>query len=75
MGDIGERSSVYESCRIFGGLYEVRIDGVFEQHSYGSRYAEVFDCKRLTFGGICKGYVFYTATQVFEVLCQTQYSH
>ena len=52
MSDIGKRSAVYESGSTFGSLHQIRVDGVFQQYRDGSRYSEVFHCKRLVI--VCK---------------------
>ena len=75
MGYIGERSAVNEGRSVFGGLDQIGIDGVLQQHGDGSAYAQVPHSQWPVIPGVAQEYVVYASAQVIQVLCETEYGH
>ena len=75
VGDVGERSAVNHCGRILGGLYEVGLDSVVEEHHNGACHAQVANGEGLALVGIAQQDVFNAATQVGLVGGQAEDGH
>ena len=75
MGDIGEGTAVDEGWRVLRRLYEVRVEGIAQQHCDGSRHTKVAHTERLAVGSDAQHDVLDTSLQVFLARCQTEDGH
>ena len=73
--DIRKRAAMHEGCRIFRCLHQIGMDGIFQQHGYGTGHTEVFYRKRLTVISESEEDVFDASAEVFHVTGQTKDSH
>src|SRR3712207_2739071 len=71
MSYIGKRSAMYESGSAFGCLHQIRMNGIFQQHGYGSRYSQIFHRKRFVVEREAEQYILNPATQVGNIFCKT----
>ena len=75
VSDIGKRTAVYESRCVLGGLHQIRMQGIFQQHTDGSGHAHILHAERFVVDGSSEQNVFDAATQILFILCQTENGH
>ena len=66
---------MYKSCRIFGSLHQIGMNGIFHQYGYRSCNTQIFHRKRITVHRVTQQNIFDTAAQVALVLSQTKNGH
>ena len=71
VGNVGKRTTVYESGSVFGGLYQVGLYGILKQNHYGTCNAEVLNSERSAVVSVTQQNVLYTSAQVVLVGCKT----
>ena len=75
VGNVGKRTAVHKGRSAFGGLHEVRVEGIFQQHRDSTSHAHVFHIERLVVGSEAKQNVFDASLQILDARSQTHDSH
>ena len=75
MGDVGERAAVYKGRRAFDGLYQVRLNRIFEQCRHRAIRFQIFGVNRAAVFGIGDKDVAQTLFQIADVFGKTEYRH
>ena len=75
VGDVGKGSAVNHCGRVLGGLYEVGLDGVLEEHHDRACHAQVANGEGLSLVGIAQQNILNAATQVGLVGGQAEDGH
>ena len=75
MGDVGERTAMYECRRAFRGLHQVRVDGILQQDGDGSSHTQFLHCKGGTVEAETEDDVLDATAQVVLILSQAEDSH
>ena len=75
VGDVGEGAAVHDGGRVFSGLHEVGLNGIFKEHHDGACHAEVFHGERLSLVGVAEEYVLDAPAQVVLIGCEAEDSH
>ena len=75
MRNISERTAVYKSSGSFRSLHQIRMDGIFQQHSDSSCHSQIFYSKRLVIIREAQQDVFDTTTQITHIFGKTKNRH
>ena len=75
MGDVGEGAAVHDGGRVFSGLHEVGLNGIFKEHHDGASHAEVFHGERLSLVGVAEEYVLDAPAQVVLIGGEAEDGH
>ena len=75
MGNIGKRTAMDEGCCMFGGLHEVRMDGIHEQHEQRAYATKVAHIERFALAGYTQQDVLKAFAKVVHICGKTKDSH
>ena len=75
VGNVGKGAAVHKRSRIFGGLYEVGLERIFEQHHDRTCHTEVADGERSAVVAIAEHDLLNAAAQVVFVGGEAENSH
>ena len=75
MGDVGERTAMYECRRAFRSLHQVGVDGILQQNGNGSSHTQFLHCKGGTVEAETEDDVLDATAQVILILGQAEDGH
>ena len=75
MGDVGERAAVYKGRSAFDGLYQVRLNRIFEQCRHRAIRFQIFGVNGAAVFGVGDKDVAQTLFQIADVFGKAEYRH
>ena len=75
VGNVGKGTAVNQRWRILGGLHQVGMQRILQQHADGSGHTHVLHTERLTINGCSQQNIFNASAKVVGIGGQTQDCH